>query len=302
MLCMALAGCGVSDKGSAGKETATTGKEAAAAGVELPLPAIPADLKTPEERADYLALHFWDAMDWRDHRLALDTVFVEQNFANYLSGLPYATDAGLTRAVSALMDTVSSAGTEQRDFLYGVAEKYLYQQDSPLRDERLFLAFVDWAIERSYDSERAEVRREDIMRNRPGSEAADFSYELRDGVRGRLSGLRGRRVLLMFYEPDCDQCLDAEKRLAESAAFNRLVATGELQMLAVYVGHDRRLWSEHAAKLPASWIVGIDAAMKIDDEDLYHIGATPSFYLIDAEGTVMVKDAAFPAVANALRL
>lgn len=35
---------------------------------------------------------------------------------------------------------------------------------------------------------------------------------------------------------------------------------------------------------------------------IYHIGATPSFYLIDAEGTVMVKDAGFPAVANALRL
>lgn len=120
--------------------------------------------------------------------------------------------------------------------------------------------------------------------------------------RRRKKPFLGRRELLMFYEPDCDQCLDAEKRLAESAAFNRLVATGELQMLAVYVGHDRRLWSEHAAKLPASWIVGIDAAMKIDGEDLYHIGATPSFYLIDAEGTVMVKDAAFPAVANALRL
>ena len=70
----------------------------------------------------------------------------------------------------------------------------------------------------------------------------------------------------------------------------RAIAAGELQMLAVYVGEDRKLWQEHAATLPQEWLVGIDAGRAVDRRELYNIGLTPSFYLIDAEGRVQIKD------------
>ena len=70
----------------------------------------------------------------------------------------------------------------------------------------------------------------------------------------------------------------------------RAIAAGELQMLAVYVGEDRKLWQEHAATLPQEWLVGIDAERAVDRRELYNIGLTPSFYLIDAEGRVQIKD------------
>ena len=70
----------------------------------------------------------------------------------------------------------------------------------------------------------------------------------------------------------------------------RAIAAGELQMLAVYVGEDRKLWQEHAATLPQEWLVGIDAERAMDRRELYNIGLTPSFYLIDAEGRVQIKD------------
>lgn len=70
----------------------------------------------------------------------------------------------------------------------------------------------------------------------------------------------------------------------------RAIAAGELQMLSVYVGEDRKLWQEHAATLPQEWLVGIDAERAMDRRELYNIGLTPSFYLIDAEGRVQIKD------------
>lgn len=70
----------------------------------------------------------------------------------------------------------------------------------------------------------------------------------------------------------------------------RAIAAGELQMLAVYVGEDHKLWEEHAATLPQEWLVGIDAERAVDRRELYNIGLTPSFYLIDAEGRVQIKD------------
>lgn len=288
LLVIPLSGCS-SSGAKDGKEKQARATQAAPP--DLPLPMIPANLATPEERADYLAIHFWDAMDWHNRSLALDTAFMEQNFANYVSGLPYATETGLRKAVSALMDTVSKAGADQRDFLFGVASKYLFQQDSPLRDERLFLPFVEWAIGKGYDTVRAEQFREDIMRNRPGSEAADFSFTLRGGGKDSLHTFRGRSVLLMFYDPDCEQCREAEEQLIRSEQFQSLLETGALQMLAVYVGDKKLAWEEHAKKLPASWTVGIDSEKLIDDGELYTIGATPSFYLLDASGIVIEKDA-----------
>lgn len=298
LLIVPLSGCS-SSGAKDGKEKQA--RAAQAAPPDLPLPVIPANLATPEERADYLALHFWDAMDWHDRSLALDTAFMEQNFANYVSGLPYATETGLRKAVSALMDTVCKAGADQRDFLFGVASKYLFEQDSPYRDEMLFLPFVDWALGKDYDTVRAGQFREDIMRNRVGSEAADFSFTLRDGHKDSLRAFRGRPVLLMFYDPDCDLCREAEEQLIHSESFRRLIDRGALQMLAVYVGDKKQAWALHADKLPQSWTVGIDSEMRIDEEELYTIGATPSFYLIDASGKVMEKDAPLSRILMGLQ-
>lgn len=294
------AGCGPSgnDKEKRDKKA----QQESAASVELPLPVIPAKLTSPEERADYLAMHFWDAMDWQDRSIALDSAFIEQNFANYLSGLPYTTDAGLNKAVSALLDRVRDAGSKQLDFFYDVATRYLYKQDSPLRYERAFLAFADWAIAADYNADRAKYHKSDILHNAPGSEAPDFSYELSAGGKSTLHSLRGCPLLLMFYEPDCDQCAEAERVLSHSEDLRNAINAGQLKVLAVYVGDKRELWKKHAGSLPADWIVGIDREKRIDEDELYNIRATPSFYLIDPAGKIVLKDAALSGLISALSL
>lgn len=295
-----VAACGNSRK-AAPQGTATESAVSATAPVtELPIPVLPDNLTSPEERADYMALHFWDAMKWGDAAMALDSAFMEQNFANYVTILPYATPAGRDEAVGSLLSAARLAGENRLDFIYDVAVRYLYDHESPMHDEELFLTFVDWAEANGYYPEVAAERRADIMKNRRGSEAADFEFELRDGSRSRLSDLRGTPVLLMFYEPDCENCLAAEKELAASPRLAQAVADGSLKMLAVYIGNDRALWSSHAATLPEGWTVGIDTAKRIDRDALYNIGATPSFYLIDPAGAVLLKDAPLAVVYSAL--
>lgn len=296
------AACGNS-RGTApqGSEAATETTVSATAPVtDLPVPTLPDNLTSPQERADYMALHFWDAMKWGDAAMALDSAFMEQNFVNYVTILPYTTPAGRDEAVGTLLSAARLAGEDRLDFVYDVAVRYLYEHESPMHDEELFLTFVDWAGANGYYPEVAAERRADIMKNRRGSEAADFEFEQRDGSRSRLSDLRGTTVLLMFYEPDCENCLAAEKELAASPRLAQAVADGSLKMLAVYIGNDRALWSSHAATLPEGWTVGIDASRRIDRDALYSIGATPSFYLIDPSGTVLLKDAPLAVVYSAL--
>ncbi len=55
---------------------------------ELPLPAVPAEMTVPADRAGYILLHFWDAMDFDDADRSLDRDFMGQNMANFLSVFP----------------------------------------------------------------------------------------------------------------------------------------------------------------------------------------------------------------------
>ena len=59
----------------------------------LSLGRIPDSLRTPHDRAAYLAMHYWDSLDFADPTVALDTLFVEQSFADFLTLLPIITPA-----------------------------------------------------------------------------------------------------------------------------------------------------------------------------------------------------------------
>ena len=60
---------------------------------------------------------------------------------------------------------------------------------------------------------------------RVGTTAANFSFETRDGQRLRLSeAAQGRPMLLLFYDPDCDHCMQTIAELSGSLLLNGAVA------------------------------------------------------------------------------
>lgn len=82
-----------------------TGEAAVASRGELALPTVPDSLRTPAERADYILLHFWDAMEWGDSAVVRDGAWMEQTFVNFASLIPYASSAAaLDSAFTTLFD------------------------------------------------------------------------------------------------------------------------------------------------------------------------------------------------------
>lgn len=104
----------------------------------------------------------------------------------------------------------------------------------------------------------------------------------------------------MFYEPDCEHCGSVVEALRNDAVFSRAVGNGDIRMIAAYLGDDYELWREHAAKLPQTWETGIDRKGRIDDGELYVVRATPSIYLIDATGKIVLKDSDLAHLGEAL--
>ncbi|WP_290389828.1 DUF5106 domain-containing protein, partial [uncultured Duncaniella sp.] len=106
------------------------------------MPDVPDSLQSVEERAAYVVAHYWDAMDFTDRALSLDTAFIEQNFANFAAILPMSPPDDADRAVATL---VSRAGADPEAFslIASTAEKYLDDPNSPMRDEDMYILFLD---------------------------------------------------------------------------------------------------------------------------------------------------------------
>ena len=264
---------------------------------ELVIPTPPDSLRVPQQRASFLARHYWDNMDWQDSATLSDTPFMEQNLSNFfaISGLASAEARRegidvLTKAASA-----SAEGTRQ---VASLAYTYLYSILSPFFDEESYLLFADALSTPEGGSDnldeaelsRIASRRAEIMKNRVGEEATDFSFIDRDGTQRSLSSTPGRR-LLIFYDNDCEQCDRLKEALANSGRLQSEIDGGALSVVAVEsYGAGPEEWESKASMMPESWIVGRSVGGEIDNEEIYVLLTAPTIYLLDAQGRVEAKN------------
>lgn len=288
--------------------TTPTATAAATAAVdELQLPAVPPTLVTPADRAAYIVAHFWDNMDFADTLRSHDANFIEQTFANYASLFPLVdADTTLTPAAAALMKR-AEADREAYNLLAETADKYLYDPNSPMLNEAAYIpflraitgsTFIDSALRVRYEAQLA-----DATKNLPGTIAANFTIALRDGSTTSLHRLcsGARAVLLMFYDPDCDNCAHLISQMKSDPALSAAVASGKVRILAVYPDGEADLFASGAGKIPTEWTDGMSPDGEIIESELYSIRATPTLYLLDGSAMVVMKDAdAATAVATAL--
>ncbi len=259
----------------------------------LPLPAVPAALRAPAERAGYIVRHFWDAMDFSDTLRTRSRDFMERNLVNYLSLFPVADTAVLAPAAGRLVAQVQDDG-KSLSVLLELAGDYLYGQDSPVYNEEHYLLFADAFMKAPLgtgEKARLQARREAARKNRAGTAAADFTYETPAGERVRMTETgKGRPLLLLFYDPDCEHCMEVISALHAMEPIRRMAERGELAVLAVYAGYDdRQAWRQALDRLPAEWTAGYDNGT-IYAENLYVLRRMPAIYLLDAERRVVARD------------
>ncbi len=260
---------------------------------QIAIPEVPDSLTEPGDRADYLLAHFWDSVDFSDSKVLTDSIIMEQGISDFIAIMDFCTQPGLEAGVTKLLDRAYNSSPEAYARVSQLAERYLWEPESPFRSERYYTPFVEYAMSKGGNGAvHAEYRLEEIKRNSPGTVAPDFSVRDRNGRKVSLKEYTRNNPLtiLMFYEPDCESCNKVIDALEANEAFIASIAEGGIGFMAVYLGEDETLWRGHAVGLPKEWKVGIDIDQTVDSEDLYVVRATPSFYLIDSSGRIIVKD------------
>jgi len=258
------------------------------------LPTIPALLLAPQDRADYFVLHYWNHFDFSDTTLIHQPAYTEKAFVEYIDVLPHARYASMESSVG---QTLSKALNNKQMFMYFMElfEKYLYDPNSPSRNEELYALAVEYVIAsdniNDTDKIRFRFQWEQILKNRQGSVAADFSYSLVNGMQEKMHRIQADYLLVFLYDPDCHSCGEILQGIQASPVVGEAIHRGVLKVLAVYVAKDIERWSQYQVVIPKTWISAYDPLQSIEQEKLYDLRALPTLYLLDKQKKVALKDA-----------
>lgn len=264
------------------------------------LPAIPDTLQTVESRSSYLVAHYWDRFSFADSLQFMNQPeMVEQALVDYVDLFRLVPAAEAENSLSALMDQ-ASVTLNGFLFFYNTLEKYLYDATSPMRNEALFIPVLQKMMASNKlnddDKLRPAMLLKSVSKNKVGSTAADFSYTKPDGSQHQLSEVQTPLTLLLFFDPECDDCHQVIMRLEKTDVLNQLTADRQLTVLAVYPGENKRLWQTMAQHMLPTWEIGMDESQTIYNKELYDILGFPSMYLLDQQKTVILKDASLTAL------
>ena len=263
---------------------------------ELALPAVPDTLRTPSERADYVLRHFWDAMEWGDTVATRDDKWMEQTFVNFASLIPYASSPStVDGAFAVLFDAAKRDATAYKKLL-NIADRYLYEPESPMFDERAYIGVLDAVIADDCIDEvlltRYRFQLAEARKNMPGTQAADFPLTMIDGTESTLYNLLrdAGESLVMFYDPECDHCLEVIRMISESDQVKSRVKSGSLKIIAVYFEGDSDALPTVRNLIPEWWYSAYTPGNPVEEQELYAVRRLPTLYLIGNDGTVKGKD------------
>ncbi len=236
-------------------------------------PTMPDSLKSADERASYLLIHYWDCFNFSDTLQLKDADNVEQGFVNYVDllsrlsaqvrdgHLRLTTDSTLQQSVGIFSGKAFATAPAKKKF-ESLIDHYLDDPQSPMRNDRTYLLFLQQMKASSHfdetEKERVAFKIKTRDKNLPGDMATNFTFADKDGKQHELKDYKGEKVILYFYDPECENC------------------------------HRISAWLAQQTIPPTFTILTVHADDKISD--LYSLEAMPTIYLLDKGNTVVLKD------------
>lgn len=298
-LCVIACNTNKGDKKDNGKEeTAIAGEEKKFTMIDIPIA-----LTTPEARADFLVRHYWDNFDFTDTAYVDKPTVTEQAFADYINIFSHTEKESVSYSINKVLDSASQ-NPEMFTYFLGLYKKYLYDPNSPLRNEEYYIPVLNYIVTsdnvNAAERNRGQYTLDMVLKNRVGEKATNITYTLASGKIGTLYNMRGNYIILMFHNPDCHTCGETIAHMKASPVINGLLKDKQLGILAFYPDEDLEIWKKHLNDLPSEWINGYDKNQVVEKNKLYDLKAIPTLYLLDKNKKVLLKDATIQVIERYL--
>ena len=175
----------------------------------FPYPALPDTLRSVEQRAGYLSEHYWDNYNFADTLMLKSEEVTEQGFVNFIDILGRFSPAIAQKGIAGFTQKAFK-NTAAKERFESLIEHYFENPQSPLRNDRVYLYFLE-EMKNSpcfdeVEKERLAFKIKTTNKNLPGDIAINFNFKDENGMSHQLSDYRDQKVILYFYDPDCENC------------------------------------------------------------------------------------------------
>lgn len=227
----------------------------------FPYPALPDTLRSVEQRAGYLSEHYWDNYNFADTLMLKSEEVTEQGFVNFIDILGRFSPAIAQKGIAGFTQRAFK-NTAAKERFESLIEHYFENPQSPLRNDRIYLLFLE-EMKNSPCFDEAEKERlafkiKTTNKNLPGDIAINFNFKDENGKSHQLSDYRDQKVILYFYDPDCENCHKV------SAWLKQQTIPADIKVLKIIADN------------PISHI--------------YSLRAMPTIFLLDKGNLVVLKD------------
>lgn len=267
--------------------------------------AVPSMIVEPEERAEYLVKHYWDKFDFTDTAYINMPEITEQALSNYIDMMKYVSPQTVSASIKQMMNKAEADSSMFAHFA-NLYEKYLYDPNSPLRDESVYVYVLESILSAPVFDDVHKIRPAHLLelalKNKRGEPATDFTYTLANGKKGTLYAVNADYLLVFFYNPDCHACKDITDQLSTSPLIKGLTKNGRLKILAIYTDEDMDAWKNHLSYMPESWINSYDQTLTLKNDEIYDLKAIPTLYLLDKDKKVILKDITYNQLEEFLQV
>lgn len=237
-------------------------------------------------RCNYIVEHFWDRCDLKS--AFSSRAKMKSAFKDYTSFAVYANKDTLNMSIDNLIKQVAKQPKNLLTLGY-IAEECLYSDSAEIYSEELYYPFAK-AVALSKKISNAEkarfVRQEKILANSQlGMICPNFSFIMVDDTKANFANYKGVRTVLLFSDPDCDDCRMLFVRLSADFNLKKLIEKGQICFAVITPGTPSDDWKMAVKDLPATWVIGTSEEV----EEYFNLDSLPATYYLDAEQKLLSK-------------
>ncbi|MGM9803932.1 MAG: DUF5106 domain-containing protein [Muribaculaceae bacterium] len=182
------------------------------------------------------------------------------------------------------------------------AEQFLYTAGSEGYDEDIYIevlnALLNSPLLTDADKVRPQMQLTNALKNRPGQQAADIAFITPDDASHSLSEYDTPFCILLFNDPDCDECAQLKHAITQNQLLCSMVEQNKLSIIGIYPYDDRQTWL--STPMPGIIVNGWDSQAVIDEQETYYLPKIPTLYLLGANMTVLLKDTTLQQIVQYL--
>lgn len=260
-------------------------------------PTAPDELKTIQERADWLMENLWKPFDFT--KSSVSQAALDHAFQVYVTPLRWATPEVAEKQLDALIKTLSKYPPMLLQFTKA-AENNLFSDRAPMWVDGAYMKFLDalMADKKIPELRKARYKEErKLLKNSLiGSKLPVFDYVTPIGEKGKLEFTTPYTVVI-FGDPFCNECAMYKIAIESMPELASMIADEQLNIYYIIPdGESVEDWQRQLARYPSAWKRG--AGVELDA--VYDLRQQPSVYLLGADGTIINKFMTSEALKNYL--